>query len=190
MRACFQLTLTPLTVRPIPVTGTSSGFGRELTEIVLQNGDIAIATARRPEVLADLVAKYPPDRLLTLKLDVTQPQDIAAAFAAALAKFGRIDVVANNAGYATLGEVEAVADADVRAMFETNFWGAANVSREAVRIFRDVNPAGAGGRLLQFSSMAGLRGSGGAAYYCATKFGECAPSGRVSRGEREAAGLD
>ncbi|KAM5540842.1 hypothetical protein V8D89_005486 [Ganoderma adspersum] len=152
------------------ITGASTGFGRELAEIVLENGDIAIATARRPEVLADLVAKYPADRLLTLKLDVTKPQDILDAFAAAKAKFGRVDVVANNAGYATLGEAESMVEADMRAMFETNFWGATNVSREAVRVFREVNPAGAGGRLLQFSSMAGLKGSGGGAYYCATKF--------------------
>ena len=158
---------------PISVTGASSGFGRDLARIVLENGGSAVATARRPEVLADLVAKYPADRLLTHKLDVTKPQDILDAFAAAKAKFGRVDVVANNAGYAAMGEAESMVEADMRAMFETNFWGATNVSREAVRFFREANPAGAGGRLLQFSSMAGLKGAPGVSYYCATKFGEC-----------------
>ncbi|KAM5540843.1 hypothetical protein V8D89_005487 [Ganoderma adspersum] len=155
----------------IIVTGASSGFGRDLARIVLENGGSAVATARRPEVLADLVAKYPTDRLLTHKLDVTKPQDILDAFAAAKAKFGRVDIVANYAGYAAMGESESMIEADMRAMFETNFWGAANVSREAVRFFHDANPAGAGGRLLQyFSSMAGLKGAPGVSYYCATKF--------------------
>ena len=70
-----------------------------------------------------------------------------------------------------MGEVEAMPEADARAIFETNFWGAVSVSREAVRFFREVNPAGAGGRLLQFSSLSGLRGFGTSAFYCATKFG-------------------
>ena len=94
------------------------------------------------------------------------------AFAAAKAKFGRIDVVANNAGYAALGEVEAMAEADARGLFETNFWGSARVAREAVRFFREVNPPGVGGRLLQFSSQSGIQGMGGFGYYCASKFGE------------------
>ena len=154
------------------VTGASTGFGRELAKIVLENGDTAVATARRPEVLADLVAKYPADRLLTLKLDVTKQQDVLDAFSAAQAKFGRVDVVANNAAFITLGEIESVPDADARAMFETNFWGAAWVSREAVRFFREVNPKGAGGRLLQISSTCGFQGVPGTAYYSATKFGQ------------------
>ena len=155
----------------ITVTGASTGFGRVLTEIVLEKGDIAIATARRPEALSDLSAEYPADRLLVLKLDVSKPQEIVDAFTTAKEKFGRIDVVANNAAYCTLGEVEAVADVDARSLFETNFWGAANVSREAVKFFREVNPAGVGGRLLQFSSVSGLQGLAAVAYYTASKFG-------------------
>ncbi|EJF55608.1 NAD(P)-binding protein [Dichomitus squalens] len=152
------------------ITGASTGLGRALTEIVLEKGDTAIATVRRPELLSDLSAKYPAGRLLILKLDVSKPQEIIDAFAAAKEKFGRIDVVVNNAAQGTFGEVETVADADVRAMFETNFWGAANVSREAVKFFREVNPAGEGGRLLQISSITGLRGQGAMAYYSASKF--------------------
>ena len=79
--------------------------------------------------------------------------------------------MANNAGYGTLGEAEGAEDDVVRAMFETNFWGVANVSREAVKFFRDVNPAGVGGRLLQMSSFGGLKGTAAAAYYAASKFG-------------------
>ncbi|PIL35060.1 hypothetical protein GSI_02847 [Ganoderma sinense ZZ0214-1] len=154
------------------ITGASTGFGHELAKIVLERGDIAVATARRPEVLSSLAAKYPQaaDRLLTLKLDVTEEQDIVDAFAAAKAKFGRVDVVANNAGFLTMGELESVPAADGRAIFETNFWGATRVSREAVRFFREDNPAGAGGRLLQFSSILGFQGWPGVAYYAATKF--------------------
>ena len=155
----------------ITVTGASTGFGRVLTEIVLEKGGIAIATARRPEALSDLSAEYPADRLLVLKLDVSKPQEIVDAFTTAKEKFGHIDVVANNAAYCTLGEVEAVANVDARSLFETNFWGAANVSREAVRFFREVNPAGVGGRLLQVSSVAGLQGLAAMAFYAASKFG-------------------
>ncbi len=79
-----------------------------------------------------------------------------------------------------MGEVEAVADKDTRALFETNFWGATAVAREAVRFFREVNPKGAGGRLLNFSSVSGLQGMGGFAHYCASKFGG-SQSVRVTR---------
>ncbi|PIL34976.1 hypothetical protein GSI_02763 [Ganoderma sinense ZZ0214-1] len=110
------------------------GFGYELTKIVFEKGDTAITTARRLEVHSDLVAAHPSDRLLTLKLDVTKQRDILDVFAAAK--------------YATMSEVETVAavgggaGADVRAMFEANFWGAANVSHEMVPFFGEVNPAG------------------------------------------------
>ena len=155
----------------ITVTGASTGFGRVLTEIVLEKGGIAIATARRPEALSDLSAKYPADRLLVLKLDVSKPQEIVDAFTAAKEKFGRIDVVANNAAYGTLGEVEATTDEDARRLFETNFWGAVNVSKEAVRFFRELNEP-QGGRLLQTSSSGGIQGLSALPYYCASKFGE------------------
>ena len=104
-------------------------------------------------------------------MDVSKPQEVVDAFAAAKEKFGRIDVVANNAAYGTLGEVEATTDADARRLFETNFWGAVNVSREAVKFFREVNPVGVGGRLLQVSSVAGLQGLAAMAFYAASKFG-------------------
>ena len=153
------------------VTGTSTGLGRAITELVLEKGEVVVATARRPETLDDLAKKYPAERLLALRLDVTQPQQMADAFDKTKERFGRIDVVVNNAGRGALGEVEAAVDEDVRALFETNFWGMANVSREAVRFFREVNPAGVGGRLLQMGSGGGLQGTGAMPYYSASKFG-------------------
>ncbi|KAI0754411.1 NAD-P-binding protein [Daedaleopsis nitida] len=156
------------------ITGSSTGFGRRLAELVLQNGEIVVATARKSSALHDLVAQYSSvtesGRLLVLQLDVSQPQEIVAAFAQAKAAFGRIDVVVNNAAYAVMGEVESVREGDARVMFETNFWGAYNVTREAVSFFREVNAPGVGGRLLQMSSITGLTGGAGLAFYSASKF--------------------
>ncbi|KAI0925057.1 hypothetical protein AcV7_005194 [Taiwanofungus camphoratus] len=151
------------------ITGSSSGFGRLMTEWALKNGDIVIATLRKPEVLADLSSQYPSDKLLVTTLDVSKPQGIIDAFAKARETFGRVDVVFNNAGYAVDGEAEGIPDDAARAMFEVNFWGAANVSREAVRFFRDVNKP-VGGRLLQVSSVQGIHGNALLAYYGASKF--------------------
>ena len=158
---------------PSPVTGASSGFGCILTEIALSNGDNVVATARTPSnapSLSTLSAAYPDSRLLVLKLDVTQPAQIPEAFTAALAHFGRVDVVFNNAGWVPLGETEAHPEEDARKMFDTNFWGCANVSREAVRFFRDENKP-SGGVLLVNSSMSGLRSVPVMAYYSASKHG-------------------
>ena len=149
------------------VTGASSGFGKALTEVVLRKGDIVVATLRKPSVLAPLTKQYPPTQLLVLPLDVTRPSDITAAFTRTQEVFGRLDVVFNNAGSGILGEVEGTPDADARALFEVNFWGAVGVSRAAVKSFREVNPPGKGGVILQNSSMSGFFGSAGFAFYCA-----------------------
>lgn len=126
---------------------------------------------RRPKVLADLQAQYPAERLLVLKLDVTKPQEISAAFQKAKDAFGRIDVVYNNAAYGVIAEVEGTTEDVARAMFETNFWGAANVSREAVKFFREVNKP-IGGRLLTVSSIVGIKAMAVIGYYGASKYGE------------------
>ncbi|KJA18413.1 hypothetical protein HYPSUDRAFT_69925 [Hypholoma sublateritium FD-334 SS-4] len=151
------------------VTGASSGLGRAVVEHILAKGDKVVATLRKPSALSDLVPKHSADQLLVLKLDVVLPSDITAAFAAALAKFGRIDVVYNNAGMSSLGEVEGTQDSIARRLFEVNFFGATNVTREAVRVFRDENKP-RGGRLLQASSMAAMQAIAGVGYYSATKF--------------------
>ncbi len=128
-----------------------------MTECVLKKGDIAVATLRKPEVLASLKKKYPPTQLLVLRLDVSKPDEITAAFAATRSTFGRIDVVFNNAGYPILSEVETEQASEARAMFDVNFWGAVNVSTEAVKFFREVNKP-QGGRLLTVSAIVGMAG--------------------------------
>ena len=167
-RTSKYLILTRTHVTPsTTVTGASSGFGKALAEVVLRKGDIVVATLRTPSVLAPLTKQYPPTQLLLLPLDVTRPFDITAAFTRTQEVFGRLDVVFNNAGYAMVGEVEGTPDADARAVFEVNFWGAVGVSRAAVKFFREVNPPGKGGVILQNSSMAGFFGTPGGAFYCA-----------------------
>ncbi|PCH43483.1 NAD(P)-binding protein, partial [Wolfiporia cocos MD-104 SS10] len=157
------------------ITGASSGFGRSMTESVLRHGDIVVATLRKPEVLAQLSAQYPPQRLLVLQLDVSKSDQIVEAFRSAKEAFrsakeafGRIDVVFNNAGFYIVSEIEGTPDDIARTIFEVNFWGAVNVSREAIRFFREVNIP-PGGRLLQNSSMFGYAATPILGYYSATK---------------------
>ena len=156
----------------VTVTGSSSGFGRLTAEIALARGDRVVATLRDPEAINDLVSTAPSAQLLVLKLDVTKEKDIPEAFQKAKEAFGRIDVVFNNAGYGILGEVETFTDNTAKSLFETNFWGAVNVSTEAVRFFRDVNVP-AGGRLLTVSSVTGMVAYPLLGFYSATKHGQC-----------------
>ncbi|PIL34925.1 hypothetical protein GSI_02712 [Ganoderma sinense ZZ0214-1] len=152
------------------ITGTSTGLGRAVAELALEKGDIVVGTARRPSTLDDLAQRYPKDRLLVLPLDVTHPEQVVDAFAAAVRTLGRIDVVFNNAGKADVGEFEGIEEAKARDLLETNFWGAVSVTKEAVKCFRETNPPGAGGRLLQVSSLGGLVGMPACSFYCAAKF--------------------
>ncbi|KAI0370726.1 NAD-P-binding protein [Pilatotrama ljubarskyi] len=151
------------------ITGCSSGLGLDMTRCVLEKGDVAVATLRKPEVLADLAAQYPPERLLILKVDVTVQNDIVSAFSKVKDVFGRLDVVVSNAGYSVLGEVEGTPDDVARAMFEVNFWGATHVLQEAVKFFREVNAPGKGGRIIQITSGTGLTGFPGCGFYSASK---------------------
>lgn len=132
-----------------------------------------VATARN---VASLAAPELPDgpNILKLALDVTSPPSISAAFDETLARYGRVDVVVNNAGYSLMGDAEAspVGNADARALLDTNFWGAVDVTKRALNIFRDSNPKTGqiGGVILNVSSMGGVLGSPGSAYYHASKF--------------------
>ena len=141
-----------------------------MTKAVLDNGDIAIATLRKPPALDDLKAKYPSDKLHVLKLDVTNEEDITAAFKYAEEKLGRIDIVFNNAGHGLLAEVEGTSHEMAKKMFDVNFWGAMSVSKETVRFFREVNEP-QGGRLWNVSSMAGILPVAVLGYYSASKHG-------------------
>ncbi|KAJ7765477.1 hypothetical protein DFH07DRAFT_810700 [Mycena maculata] len=140
-----------------------------MAEKALANGEKVAATLRKPEVLSSLAAQYTKEQLIVLKLDVTKTADITAGFAAAKEAFGRIDVVFNNAGYGIIGEVEGTSDQKARDQFEVNFWGATNVTKEAIHYFRDVNKP-SGGLLMNMSSMFGIDAPPGAGFYSATKF--------------------
>lgn len=131
----------------------------------MKKGDKVVATLREPKVLSELAARH-PERLLVLRLDVTKPTEMIAAFAASKEKFGRIDVVVNNAGFGVIAEVEGMTESTARDMFEVNFWGASYVSKEAIRFFREENKP-MGGRLLQVSSSGGITPTVGFVHYCA-----------------------
>ena len=148
------------------ITGSSRGFGRSLAAAALKAGDNVVATARRPEQLADLAAEY-GDRVLPVALDVTDAAAAEAALAAGVAKYGRIDVVVNNAGYANLSPVETTDEADFRRQFDTNFWGVYNVSRAALPLLKKQGA----GVVIQFSSIGGRVGhTPGLGSYQAAKF--------------------
>ncbi|WP_020013805.1 SDR family NAD(P)-dependent oxidoreductase [Promicromonospora sukumoe] len=148
------------------ITGSSRGFGRALALAALAAGDRVAATARRPEQLDDLVAQY-GERVLPLRLDVTDADGVRAALAEAKARFGRLDVIVNNAGYANVAPIETGDEADFRTQFETNFWGVYHVSRAAIPLLREQG----GGLVIQFSSVGGrVGGSPGIASYQAAKF--------------------
>lgn len=140
-----------------------------MTEYALNKGDIVVATLRKPQVLSDLAARYSADKLLVLKVDVTKQEDIDEAFARTRSAFGRLDVVFNNAGYSIVTEIEGTPVHKAREIFETNFWGATNVSRAAVKFFREVNERGKGGTILQISSICGFHAFPQNGYYAATK---------------------
>lgn len=125
-----------------------------------------MATARNPAQVADLVERY-PDRALAAVMDVTDPAAVGSAFGAALQRFGRLDVVVNNAGYANVAPVETGPEEDFRRQFDTNFWGVYNVSRAAIPVLRRLG----GGTVVQFSSIGGrVGGSAGIGSYQAAKF--------------------
>jgi len=147
------------------ITGSSTGFGRVLAEILLKRGERVAVTARNPDQIQDLVAGY-KDTGLALALDVTQPPQIAAAVAAAEKFFGRIDVLVNNAGYGYLASVEEGEEAEVRAMFDTNFFGLIAVTQAVLPGMR----ARRAGHILNISSIGGLVANPSTGYYSATKF--------------------
>jgi NAD(P)-dependent dehydrogenase (short-subunit alcohol dehydrogenase family) len=148
------------------ITGSSRGLGRALARAALDAGDLVVATARRPEQLADLTERY-GDRVLPLALDVTDADAVQAAVDAGAERFGRLDVVVNNAGYANIAPIETGDEADFRTQFETNFWGVYHVSKAVIPVMR----AQGGGTVVQVSSVGGrVGGSPGIASYQAAKF--------------------
>lgn len=148
------------------ITGSSRGLGRSLTEAVLAKGDLVAATARKPEQLNDLVAKY-PTQILAIQLDVTQQKQIHQAVADTVARFGKIDVLVNNAGFGITGATEAYTDEQVRSQLETNLYAPIEVTRAVLPYMRKQRS----GRILQISSIGGRVGNAGISIYQAAKFG-------------------
>lgn len=147
------------------VTGASSGFGRAIAEHALEQGHAVVATARDPSRIEDLAARA-PDRTLAIRLDVTHAGEAEAAVAAAVSAFGRIDVVVDNAGYGIVGAVEETDDPTLRAIMETNFFGAAAVIRAVLPQLR----AQASGAIVNISSLGGQLSYPGFGAYSASKF--------------------
>ena len=147
------------------ITGASSGFGLAFAVEALRRGANVVAAARSPAAIEDFVAGA-PDRVLAVALDVTASGAPEKAVAAALARFGRIDVVVNNAGYGIVGAVEETPEAELRAQMETNFFGAVAVTRAALPHMR-TRRAGA---FVNISSLGGQLSYAGFGAYSASKF--------------------
>lgn len=148
------------------ITGSARGLGRALTEAVLAKGEKVAATARQPQQLDDLVAKY-PDQILPLSLDVTNKNEIVSAVEQAVDHFGRIDVLVNNAGFGIIGAAEAFTDEQVRSQLETNLYAPIEITRVILPYMRKQR----NGRILQISSVGGRIGNPGISIYQAAKFG-------------------
>jgi len=146
------------------ITGASRGLGARMTEAALANGDAVVATARD----AASVSKRFGDgaALLAVSLDVTDEAQAARAVEAALARFGRIDVLVNNAGFGLLGAVEEATADEVRKLYETNVFGLLNVTRAVLPSMRQRRS----GRIVNVSSLGGHQSGPGFGIYCSTKF--------------------
>jgi NAD(P)-dependent dehydrogenase (short-subunit alcohol dehydrogenase family) len=147
------------------ITGSSTGFGRLLAEEVLKAGENVVATARKVEQVADLEQKYPA-QALALPLDVTKQEQVDGAAAQTLERFGRVDVLVNNAGYGVTGAIEEVSDAELEPMYEANVFGLLRVTRAFLPQFRKQRS----GHILNLSSIGGLAASPGWGLYQSTKF--------------------
>jgi NAD(P)-dependent dehydrogenase (short-subunit alcohol dehydrogenase family) len=148
------------------VTGTSQGLGAELVRQILARGDSVAATSRAAAKLALLFQGDFGGRLLPLSMDLGNAASISDAVDKTLARFGRIDVLVNNAGYGLLGAVEEGSDDDIRKMFEVNVHGLLRVTREILPHLRERRS----GHVVNLSSMSGLAGVAGFGLYCASKF--------------------
>ena len=147
------------------ITGCSTGFGRELAKLVLAKGWKAVVTARKPEQLQDIVAGH-EENALAIQLDVTDAAQVQSVVQQAEKKFGQIDVLVNNAGYGYLAAIEEGEDEEVRAMFETNFFGLVAMTKAVLPGMRKRKS----GHIVNISSIGGLVSFGATGYYHATKY--------------------
>lgn len=146
------------------ITGASRGFGLRIAKLALARGDNVVATARRAKAVREAVDDH--SRLLALPLDVTDEAQAKIAAAAAVERFGRIDVLLNNAGFGLLGAVEEASAEDVERVYRTNVFGLLAVTRAVLPTMR----AQRSGRILNLSSIGGYRGAVGFGVYSSTKF--------------------
>ena len=147
------------------ITGASSGFGRAFAEYALEQGYSVAAAARNTGKLWDLVGSA-PDRTLAVMLDVNDRRQVERAAFQALGRFGRIDVLVNNAGYGSIGAIEETSDEELRAQMETNFFGAMAVTRAFLPALRTQRS----GAIVNITSMGGQMSFPGAGAYSASKF--------------------
>jgi NAD(P)-dependent dehydrogenase (short-subunit alcohol dehydrogenase family) len=157
------------------ITGTSAGFGREIAEAALRAGDQVVATARRVESLDDLVASA-PDSVLAVPLDVTRDEQIEPAVAAALERFGRIDVLVNNAGHGSVGAIEEIDLGQLRELMDTMFFGVVALTQAVLPHMREQRS----GAIVQISSRGGQLSTAGFGAYCSAKWALEAMSSALS----------
>lgn len=146
------------------ITGASRGFGVLITKHALEAGDNVVATARNPHTVIDAVGAHP--NLLALALDVTNESQAREAAAAAVERFGRIDVLLNNAGFGLLGAVEEATAEEVERLYRTNVFGLLGVTRAVLPFMRRERS----GHILNVSSIGGYHSGAGFGVYCSTKF--------------------
>ncbi|ANN70936.1 oxidoreductase [Bordetella bronchialis] len=146
------------------ITGAARGLGALIADAALADGNAVVVAGRNLAALAQRFGDAP--NVLPVQLDVTDETQARAAASAAIARFGRIDVLINNAGFGLLGAVEEADDADVRRMYDTNVFGLLNVTRAVLPHMRERKA----GHILNISSIGGYRGAAGFGVYCSTKF--------------------
>jgi len=146
------------------ITGASRGFGALITAQALAKGDAVVATARNSKAITERFGEHP--NLLPVTLDVTSQEQATAAAKTAIERFGRIDVLLNNAGFGLMGAVEEATPAETEAVYRTNVFGLLNVTRAVLPHMRQVRS----GRILNISSIGGYRGAAGFGVYSSTKF--------------------
>jgi NAD(P)-dependent dehydrogenase (short-subunit alcohol dehydrogenase family) len=146
------------------ITGASRGIGALIAEAALADGNAVVAAGRNVAAIVERLGESPA--LLPVALDVTSEAQAKAAVQAAVEKFGRIDVLVNNAGFGLLGAVEESADKDVRRMYDTNVFGLLNVTRAVLPTLR----AHRSGHVINISSIGGYRAAAGFGVYSSTKF--------------------
>lgn len=147
------------------ITGCSTGLGRAFAEGALYAGHRVAVASRKTDDVKDIIKQY-PDTAIAVQLDVTKPAEIKAAVEKAVHHFGKIDVLLNNAGIGYFGSIEESDDAETRRMFEINFFGLANITKEVLPVMRKQK----GGHIINISSICGLYSFPGLGYYNATKY--------------------